>query len=132
MEKIQQTAALTAKNHGLKLVVLFGSTADGTARPDSDVDIAVKFRNSGYSYSELACIADELAQPFDGREIDISAINHADPLFMKQISENCSCLFEEPGEFDAFMLLAFKQYQDHRRFLELEREYVINYAKKVA
>jgi len=64
--------------------------------------------------------------------LDTSILNRADPLFMKKIAERCEFVYEEPGKASAFLLLAFKRYQDHRKYLEMEREYAAGYVKRIA
>lgn len=58
------------------------------------------------------------------RRADVTLINRADPLLLKQIAEHARLVHGTPREFDAFKLYAFKRYRDHRRYLDLEREYV--------
>ena len=57
-------------------------------------------------------------------EVDVAIINHADPLFLKKISERCRLLYGSPRRLAELKIYAFKRYQDHRRYLDLEREYV--------
>ena len=51
---------------------------------------------------------------------------------MKKIAERCEFVYEEPGKASAFLLLAFKRYQDHRKYLEMERVYAAGYVKRIA
>jgi len=57
-------------------------------------------------------------------EVDVAIINHADPLFLKKITERCRLLYGSPRRLAELKIYAFKRYQDHRRYLALEREYV--------
>lgn len=54
---------------GVERLALFGSTARGEARPDSDVDLLVRFRvTPGYDgYFALRCYLEELL----GRRVDL-------------------------------------------------------------
>jgi len=45
-------------------------------------------------------------------------------LFLKKITEQCRLLYGSPRALSELMIYAFKRYQDHRRFLAMEREYV--------
>jgi len=121
-----------ARKRGLSLVVLFGSVAANTPRPDSDIDIAVKFGGGDPGLLQLLEVQEEISGLFRGRKIDLSVLNRADPLFMKKIAERCEFLYEEPGKGSAFLLLAFKRYQDHRKYLEMERDYAADYVKSIA
>jgi len=52
--------------------------------------------------------------------------------YAKIISERCEFLYEEPGKGTAFLLLAFKRYQDHRKYLDMERDFAAAYVKRIA
>jgi hypothetical protein len=59
-----------------------------------------------------------------GREVDVALINGADPLFLKKITEQCQLVYGSPRALHELKMYAFKRYQDHRRFLAMERAYV--------
>lgn len=111
----------------LALIVQFGSTVGGPTHARSDVDVAVK-RERGrppLSFREHAELAHALGALFPGREVDLAALDRADPLFLKQVLlGRCRLLFGSQRRFAEQRLLAYKRYQDHRRYLELERRYV--------
>jgi predicted nucleotidyltransferase len=121
-----------ARKRGLSLVVLFGSVAADAARTDSDIDIAVKFVGGDPGLLRTLEVQEEISGLFRGRKIDLSVLNRADPLFMKKIAERCEILYAEPGEAGAFLLMAFKRYQDHRKYLDMERDFVADYVKRIA
>lgn len=110
--------------HGVRLLLQFGSTVSGLTHPNSDVDLAVAMERvplSPWAFGEL--VAD--IQPFfPGRDVDVAVINHADPLFLKQILGCCRLLYGSSRALAELQIYAFKRYQDHRRFLAMEREYV--------
>lgn len=130
--EIRDAVAAVARTHGIALVVLFGSLAAGNAREDSDVDIAVRFRDRKPTLRRLLDVQRDLSGIFPGREIDFASLERADPLFMKKIAERFLVLYEEPGESDAFLRLAFKRYQDHGRYLAMERDFARRYVEKIA
>ncbi len=51
-------------------------------------------------------------------------LNHADPLFLKQVTGQGVLLHASPSRWQEFRLYAFRRYQDHQRLLAMEREYV--------
>jgi predicted nucleotidyltransferase len=113
-----------ARRHGIELILQFGSTVTGRTHPASDVDLAVlleRVPEDLQTYGEL--IAD-LQALGPGREVDVALINRADPLFLKRILGECRLLYGTVSRLQRLRLYAFKRYQDHRRFLALEREYV--------
>jgi len=113
-----------AKRWGIRLILQFGSTVAGTCHQLSDVDIAVMFERGEIPMRVLLEVNEQLREVFPGREIDLAVLNHADPLFLKKITDKCSLLFGKPRDLAQLRLYAFKQYQDYRRFLTLERQFV--------
>ena len=76
----------------------------------------------------LDLVLQDLQSLFPGREVDLAVLNHADPLFLKKVTERCQLLTGSPARLQRLQLYAFKRYQDHRRFLALERDYVRRHA----
>ena len=113
-----------ARRHQLALIVQFGSTVSGTVHGASDVDVAVLFDRRPPSFEEQARIAQDLQALFPGQELDLAVLDRADPLFLKQVFERCRLLAGSPRRFAEMRIYAFKRYQDHRRYLALEREHV--------
>jgi predicted nucleotidyltransferase len=122
----------TARKHGIRLVLEFGSAVSGRQHPRSDLDIAVLLERPTGSPSEILEITADLQVLFPGQEIDLAVINRADPLFLKQIAEGCRLLYGSPGDLAALRMYAFRRYQDHRRYLALERQYVVRMLARLA
>lgn len=128
MDDATRTAlAEIARRYGLELIVQFGSTVDGPTHARSDLDLAVR-RERGrppLTYVEQADLAHELRPLFPERPLDLALIDHADPLFLKEVLLGPHRLLcGDPRRLAELRLLAFKRYQDHQRFLPLERRYV--------
>jgi predicted nucleotidyltransferase len=113
-----------ARRHGIQLLIQFGSTVSGPVHSRSDLDLAVLLNNGDVSLERLGEIQQSLQSCFLGREVDLAVINRADPLFIKKITERCRLLYGSVKDLQRLRLYAFKRYQDHRRFLDLERRYV--------
>jgi predicted nucleotidyltransferase len=113
-----------ASEYGIDLLVQFGSSVTGTTHPQSDVDLAVLLRQAPESMLDLADLAARLQPVFPGREIDLVLLDHADPLLLKQVTDHGVLLYGAPERWQDLRLYAFKRYQDHRRFLQMERDYV--------
>jgi predicted nucleotidyltransferase len=113
-----------AIRHGLTLVLRFGSTVTGRTHPGSDVDLGIVFARIPERLDvELDAIADLQAMG-GGVPVDVTVLNRADPLLLKQVADGAVVEYGSDAQFDAFRRYAFKRYQDHRRFLQMEREYV--------
>lgn len=113
-----------AEKHRLRLILQFGSTVSGKLHARSDVDLALLLEQPELSLANYAELEHELQTLFPGRQIDLAILNRADPLLLKQVAEGCRRVYGSDAEFQRFRLLAFKRYQDHRRFLDLERRFV--------
>ncbi len=113
-----------ARTYRLSLVLQFGSSVTGRLHPASDIDVAVLTAGTGLGLEEHAGLLHELQQLFPDREVDLAILDHADPLFLKKVMEDCRLLHGAPADLQRLKLYAFKRYQDHRPYLDLERRFV--------
>jgi predicted nucleotidyltransferase len=121
----QEDLERVASKRGIQLLLEFGSRVTGRTHPKSDVDLAVWLARPSLSLRELVDLQLELEALHPGvRDVDVAIINHADPLFLRRITEQCRLLYGSPRRLAELRMYAFRRYQDHRRYLPLEREYV--------
>lgn len=92
MMEIKSKATLLANKYGLDMIVLFGSRADNTATPTSDVDIAYTKAQS-LSFEDQLSLGNELAPLFGTEAVDVVYLNTASPSFMYQIMKKSKLLF---------------------------------------
>ena len=116
-----------AERHGIFLVLRFGSMVSGKTHARSDVDIAVLLNHPDLSFEEHADLLRDFQQLFPEQEVDLALINHADPLFLKRITDDCQILFGPVERLQRLRIYAFKRYQDHRKYFDLERQYASKY-----
>ncbi len=121
--KITRVAQL-AEEFNLRLVIMFGSMAAGKSRPGSDMDIAIQFEKNEDVGEHSFDIMAGLQGIFPERKVDLALVNHADPLFLKKILENCELLYGKRRALAELRMYAFKRYVDHKRFLKMEEEYI--------
>jgi predicted nucleotidyltransferase len=121
-----------ARRHGILLLLQFGSTTSGRARADSDLDLAVLLEHAPRSLTEYTDLIGDLQALTPDREVDIAILNTADPLFLKKITETAGLVYGSQRRLHEFKMYAFKRYQDHRRFLALERDYVARTLRRAA
>lgn len=121
-----------ARRHGARLILQFGSTVTGRTHPRSDLDLAIFLEAGPFSLSRLAEISTDLQPLSPDHRVDLALLNRADPLFLKKITEACALLFGTDRALAELKIYAFKRYQDHRRFLALERDYVAAALKRHA
>jgi predicted nucleotidyltransferase len=119
-EELERIAA----RHGIKLLLQFGSSVTGATHERSDTDLAVLLESVPSTLDAHAELIHDLQKLFPDREVDVAFINRADPLFLKKITESCRLLYGPPSALQGLKIYAFKRYQDHRKYLELERVYV--------
>lgn len=113
-----------ARAHGVVLLLQFGSSVTGKLHSRSDVDLGVLLDRPRITFDELGELISDLGRLFPGREVDVAVLDHADPLFLKKVMETCRLLHGDPRRLQRLKIYAFKRYQDHRRYLELERAFV--------
>ncbi len=116
-----------AERHGIVLALQFGSLVSGKRHARSDADIAVLLDHSTVSFEEFADLLGDFQHLFPEQEVDLAILNHADPLFLKKITDDCRILHGSAGELQKLKIYAFKRYQDHRKFFEMERRYAATY-----
>ena len=120
---MQNELAAIAKKHGILLALQFGSSVTGKTHGRSDLDIAVLMGHPEMSFQERAELLHELQQLFPEQEVDLAVINHADPLLLKKITDHCRILYGPVEQLLRLKIYAFKRYQDHRRYFDMERRY---------
>ena len=113
-----------ARRHGIRLLLQFGSTVTGRVHERSDVDLGLLLDNHSPSLARYADLQIDLQTLFPGRKIDLAILNHADPLFLKQVTDHCLLLHGSAAELVRLKLYAFKRYQDHGKYFALERRFV--------
>jgi len=109
-----------AEKYKLSLIMVFGSFAAGNDRVDSDLDIAIVSRQT-IDIDRLAKLSTTFGLLF-GKEIDISVMNHANPLHLNQVAKNSQLVFGSQKDFIAFKLGAFHQFNDFTPYFKLEYE----------
>jgi predicted nucleotidyltransferase len=124
MDPSSEQIAPIAQKHGIILLLRFGSSVTGMLHARSDVDLAVLLERVPCSLQAHGELLQDLQQLFPHRDVDLALLNRADPLFLRKITEACHLLHGSPGALQRLKIYAFKRYQDHRKYLELERQYV--------
>ena len=109
-KEIQQQLINTMnKQLDTDFIMLFGSFAKGTAREDSDVDLAY-FSNQKLSSYERFTLAGDLAT-IAGREVDLIDLKQIDTVFTMQIfSEGVPIYIKDDNEFTRQKMRAYSMY----------------------
>ncbi len=79
------------KKHGVKKIVIFGSYVRGEARPDSDIDVIVEFKNRK-SLLDLVGIEQELEDEL-GIRVDLLTEKSISPYLIDNIRKESIVVF---------------------------------------
>jgi predicted nucleotidyltransferase len=109
-----------ARRHRLEAVILFGSRARGTARPDSDVDLCVVGGNPDADGLDLQ---GELAQVFR-RNVDLVRFERSDPVLRFHSVFYGRLLHGSRRDFERLRLRALKEWQDARKIQDAAVAYL--------
>lgn len=113
---------IAARFPAVLVLYLFGSQAEGRARPDSDVDVAVFTEGEEDLMLDLR-LADFLEQRL-GRQVDVVIMQKVSPILQHQVLKQRGVIFErDPGRRIVLEGISFKCYLDalhyqRRRFYE--------------
>lgn len=123
VDKLKEIAVQIAPKYGLKMAILYGSQAAGTAREDSDIDIAV-LGNRMLGLGDLIEIADEFGARLGVNMVDVKSLHRTDPLFRQQVAKKGILLFGEARDFISFKIYAFRDYVESASLFRLKEELV--------
>lgn len=84
---IKERGVPILKNHHAVEAYVFGSTARGESRPDSDVDILVRFDKTRGLFAFVQTKLD-LEKALDGRKVDLVQIEAIRPEFRESIEQD--------------------------------------------
>ena len=100
----------------LELAIVFGSVASGNARPDSDIDVAVRYKNALDVAQKIALI-DALAS-VTGRAVDVIDLRVAGPIVAREALTNGRRLFGSDEVWAAQVLRTLIDYADFAPLIE--------------
>jgi len=113
MENIKSKAGILAKKYGIDMIILFGSYADNTATPKSDVDFAYT-KSEPLSFENQISLGNELAPLFGTEAVDVVYLNQTSPVFMYQIMKKAKLLFSRnPIFFHNYFSYAIKRIHEN-------------------
>jgi uncharacterized protein len=110
---------------------LFGSEARGTARPDSDVDIGLVFRERGATALDhdqaLLIIAARLEAVTPGRPIDLVVLEPQGPIFFHRVLSEGRLVYDaDPERRIDFESSTYVRYFDFRPTYELAARHALD------
>jgi hypothetical protein len=94
----------------IKLAFLIGSHAKGTARPDSDVDVAVLFGRS-FDVKQVLDLKEQLTE-LVGVDVDLVVLDSVGPVMKMQVLKTGILLHAEKGAYEQFFVSTVNEYDD--------------------
>ncbi|AJA48558.1 nucleotidyltransferase [Clostridium pasteurianum DSM 525 = ATCC 6013] len=119
------------KKYAIKFAYIFGSQATGKASKNSDVDIAVYFKNN-YTNLEEAFIRGEIIEEgksFFKKNIDIVSLNNASLLLKYEIIHD-GIVIKDDDERGDFESLSLREYFDFKYYSDIYDNVIIEKIKK--
>ena len=107
---VQKLQTFFAGEENVRLAFLIGSFAAGTARPDSDVDVAVLFGRVP-DYMDVLGLRDRLSVLME-READLVVLNDAGAVIRMQVLKTGIRLRAEQGAYEEFFVRTVNEYDD--------------------
>lgn len=112
---VRALVRLLSQRLGLDALWVFGSVEAGTARPDSDLDLAGLFRTTP-AVEELLAARAEIAA-LAGREVDLVDLERASPILAMQVLRRGRLVHEQsPARRVRFVAGLIGRYEDLKRF----------------
>ena len=119
-----------AHDFGLRLIVLFGSTARGASGQESDIDLGV-LAERPLSPAQRLNLWSALSSLFPA-DVDLTVLNHADPLVNYQVASEGVILLEMvPNAWETWKSYAVRHYWDTGKFREGLKTYLASRAEEM-
>jgi predicted nucleotidyltransferase len=122
MEKCEEIARKISKNFDISYALLFGSSAFGYRRKDSDVDIAVKLKRNKQTFEQILKIIAVIENAFErelGIETEVIILNQANPGLIYEIFSHGKMIYcENPHECIEDRVGAVEKFLDFKIVLE--------------
>jgi predicted nucleotidyltransferase len=117
--------------HGVVLAYLFGSQAEGAARPSSDIDLAVLLPSSFTSVERFRIqlkLMDDCSTAFQRDDVDVAVLNEASPLLAYEVVKHGKLLYEDETSRPAidFAVYTLSRYADTAPFRNLQNQYLFD------
>lgn len=128
VDALRGVAATIARDHGYRLVVLFGSMARREPAP-RDVDLGIVGR-PGADLDVLGA-ATRFIELLGTSAIDVVDLRRANPVLLMTVARDGVPLFDATGsEFHEFSSLAMRRYADTKKFRDLVRDDLREYGRR--
>ena len=84
VDRLEEALPLLRERFGVIKIGIFGSTARGDDRPESDVDLLVELSPDHLTFRNFSALADFLEELY-GRKVDLLTVGGIDPLIRQDV-----------------------------------------------
>ncbi|MDA2927034.1 nucleotidyltransferase domain-containing protein [Acidobacteria bacterium AH-259-G07] len=126
---LRPAIAKISRDFALHLVILFGSRSDATAGEESDTDIAVLVdpsREVDATYD--LSLQTAFFKVFNTDHLDLVYLDKATPLLRYRAVTKALVLYEKDDCYARYASYVVRYYADTKKFRELERRFIENFA----
>jgi predicted nucleotidyltransferase len=120
IEQLEKKAQKIAKKHGLVLLLLFGSQANGNTHKFSDYDFGFVGTNE-LDYIQIGELHMDLQKLVSSRFVEAVDLKKSGPFLLKEIAKNNRVLFSKEDAYENFFSYAVRRYLESDRIFELQK-----------
>ena len=119
-----------SKKNSLKLLILFGSRANGTENDNSDFDFAFISKKL-FDTEDHENLRDQIIEILNFEKVDLINIKKEDDVLIKRnIFDTGICIYEsEKGLYDSIFVDVIYDYMEYEPMFRIEKEIVENKLK---
>ena len=126
-EEIKTRLSPLFGREGLRLALLFGSSASGRTHRGSDIDLAFLFDGP----PDILALTNDVTRLLHTSSVDVVDLRRASPLLAFAAVKNGTVLFERSsGIFNEFYSLAFRRYVDTKKLREAQATYIHSFLEE--
>ncbi len=111
------------QKYALELMLLHGSQVSGMTHIKSDTDIAV-LSSDREQKLDWYVLTSDLNEIFGVDNVDITLLDHANPLLLKTVTDGARLLSGNVADFFKLKLRSFHAYNDYLPYLKMESDFV--------
>ncbi len=126
LEKLNEFLEKVNEQYPIELAYLFGSFSTETYNKESDIDIAIMFKEKYESKNEAIIKGNiiEMGKKYFQRKLDVISLHSATPLLKYEVV-NKGVLLKESKKRAAFESLTLREYFDFKHYAEVYNKSMI-------
>jgi predicted nucleotidyltransferase len=116
---LQKLIGPLCDQHGLRLIIVFGSSVTGRRGPDSDLDLALL----GDAPLDLVAVTTDVIRLLQTDRVDVVDLRRASPLLAMEVARHGRLVYERtPGMHIEFISLAVRRYIDTKKLRDAQKD----------